>query len=87
MSAVQLKQSELVSSIGTLTKTHESDIDGVLINFVAGCNSALASSSLTLHRKFRLTERGLRRIIAHADRTRGQLKREADRILRRRRTQ
>jgi hypothetical protein len=84
MTPVRSKHSDLEGSIGTLATIHEFDIDGVLLDFVAGCNAAFAGSSLTLHRKFTLTERGLRRIVAHADRTRRQLKREADKVRRRR---
>jgi hypothetical protein len=83
MTAVQLKQSELEDSIGTLTQLHESEIDALLRRFVEGCNSALANSGLTLHRKFSLIEHGLVRLVRHADRTRRLLKRDADKILRR----
>jgi hypothetical protein len=71
-------------AIDILTEHAENNIDQALNAYVQACNSALAVSDLTLHRKFTLTERGLRRLVRHADRTRRQLKREADRIRRRR---
>lgn len=85
MTTVPLTPSELEASITTLAQIHESDIDGALAGFVQGCNTALAKSNLTLHRKFFLTERGIRQLTNHADRTRRLLKREADKVLRRRR--
>ena len=71
-------------AIDIFVEQAQDDLDQVLNAYVQNCNTALAVSDLSLHRKFALTERGLCRIVAHADRTRRQMKREADKIRRRR---
>jgi hypothetical protein len=71
-------------AIDIFVEKAESEVDQVLNAYVQNCNSALANSGLTLHRKFVLTERGLRQLINHADLTRRLLKREADKIRRKR---
>jgi hypothetical protein len=69
-------------AIDVFVEQAQDDLDQVLNGYVQNCNTALAKSDLTLHRKFCLIERGLVRILRHADRTRRHLKREADRVLR-----
>jgi len=71
-------------AIDIFVKQAQDDLDQVLNAYVQNCNTALAVADLTLHRRFALTERGLRRITEHADKTRLRLKRAADRIRRRR---
>jgi hypothetical protein len=79
------EKSDLRGAVTTLTGIVEGEVDGTLGRFIAACNASFSGSSLTVQSRFRLIERSLSRITQHADRTRRQLKSEADRILRRRR--